>query len=162
MDCFFNLQLLPATFTMSIVSTIDTPMFIFGTFALLFYAKGFLRKIIFLCRRIIFRNCSAVQGFCNLAWHRDVILHHYFSEKIRYLKNFHLWISFIFSALIYSPFLIWNYSHDFPFFVTATNLLSRKSSVESFIMFWISQILYSSHHFHSLLSCFEDKTEKSF
>ena len=139
---FLIYQLLPATFTMSIVSTIDTPMFIFGTLALLFYAKGFFEKNYFFYVGGLFLGIAALSKVSAIWLGIGMLFYIIISvRRLEYLKNFHLWISFIFSALIYSPFLIWNYSNDFPFFVTATNLLSRKSSVESFIMFWISQIL---------------------
>ncbi|MEC8396005.1 MAG: glycosyltransferase family 39 protein [SAR324 cluster bacterium] len=139
---FLIYQLLPATFTMSIVSTIDTPMFIFGTFALLFYSKGFFENNYFFYVGGLFLGIAALSKVSAIWLGIGMLFYIIISvRRLEYLKNFHLWISFIFSALIYSPFLIWNYSHDFPFLVTATNLLSRKSSVESFIMFWISQIL---------------------
>ncbi|HJO43990.1 MAG TPA: glycosyltransferase family 39 protein [SAR324 cluster bacterium] len=139
---FLTYQLLPATFTLSIVSTIDTPMFIFGTYSLLFYCKGFFEDKKFFYVGGLFLGVSALSKVSAIWLGVGMFFYIIFSERRNdYFKNPHLWLSFFLAALIYSPFLLWNYVNDFPFFVTATNLLSREGSVESFLFFWISQIL---------------------
>ena len=139
---FLIYQLLPATFTLSIVSTIDTPMFIFGTYSLLFYCKGFFEDKKFFYVGGLFLGVSALSKVSAIWLGVGMFFYIIFSERRNdYFKNPHLWLSFFLAALIYSPFLLWNFVNDFPFFVNATNLLSRESSVKSFLVFWISQIL---------------------
>ena len=61
-------------------------------------------------------------------------------DRSTYLRNPHIWFSLSLAALIYSPFLYWNYQQDFPFVATARNLLSRKADFSDTIGFWVAQM----------------------
>ena len=123
------------------VSTIDTPMFILGTFALLFYFQGFTEKWPWLYLGGICLGLASLSKVSAIFLGFGLLAYIFMSkDRSTYLRNPHIWFSLSLAALIYSPFLYWNYQHDFPFVATARNLLSRKADFSDTIGFWVAQM----------------------
>ena len=140
---------------LSLIVTIDTPMFYFLLLAIMayykaiysnknyFYLAGFLFGFSLLSKEGAIFVGASISFFTLISKNRKSI----FSSKEFYL-------SFIVAAIVYSPFIIYNFQTDFTFIKYALDRqLQKPGSINRTLDFWGAQIgLYSPLFF--ILFCY--------
>lgn len=150
---FFNT--IPFFAGLSLIVTIDTPMFYFLLLAIMayykaiysnknyFYLAGFLFGLSLLSKEGAIFVGASICFFTLISKNR---------KDIFISKEFYL--SFIIAALVYSPFIIYNFQTDFTFIKYALyRQLQKEGSINRTLDFWGAQIgLYSPLFF--ILFCY--------
>ena len=134
------IHLTPFFFGVSFIITPDTPMLFFLFLTVFAYHQGIFENRRYYWLGGIFLGLATLSkipaAFVGLA----ILGYHFLSkDRKRLLVRFEMWGSFFVSLLIYSPFLIWNALHDWPFVRFVFSILNKPGSTKSMVELWIAQ-----------------------
>ncbi|HEX2950652.1 MAG TPA: glycosyltransferase family 39 protein [Armatimonadota bacterium] len=135
----------PVCFLSSIIHTYDTEMAVFMLVAIalyydayfvdtrFFYLAGFALGLALLSKISVLFPAIGI-----------FIVPFVFAPMRHLLRKKEFYISFLLAGLIFSPFIMWNFTHDFAFIRYKGGMAYRKGDLGDFVDVWAAQIaLYS-------------------
>lgn len=151
--CLFNI--IPFFSGLSLIVTIDTPMFYFLILTIIFYYKAiFYNKKYFYLGALFFAlSLLSKEGaiFIGASIYIFILLS---SKRKDILLSKEFYISILLIPIIYSPFIIYNFQTDFSFVKFALDRqLQKPGGLMRTIEFWISQLALFSPIFF-ILFCY--------
>ncbi len=133
--------LIPFYLIISIIITCDMPMVFFLFLSVWYYYKAYLTDKKYFYLAGILLGLAAISKSPSILVALSMFLYAFIHpDRKRHLKTKEMWFSFVIAGIIYSPFMIWNFQNDFPFFVyLQKTFAARPGSLKAFGELWTAQ-----------------------
>ena len=135
------LSITPACFVSSIIHTYDTEMVVFMLAAIALYYDAY-----FVDKRF-FYPAGAALGLAMLSKISvlfpaiGILIFSFVHKPMReHLRKKEFYLSFLIAALIFLPFIVWNFTHDFAFIRFKGGMAYRHGGLGDFINVWTAQL----------------------
>jgi len=123
--------------TNGVVTTPDAPLAFFAILAICFYYKAYFIHANYFFPAGVFLGLAFLSKISVFFIALGVFLFPVINAKNRsHLKEYRFYVSFLIAFLIFLPFLIWNYQHNWAFFTYQGSHIARAGTINSFIELW--------------------------